>query len=321
MKRSLWIWGLIVLISGAGIGGVYLARQADSGAAGAVKSQEQQQRSLQYKGITYSLPERTDRIVVTGALEAMEDLLLLSVKPAGVMTIGGVFPALFADITAGAQPIGERMQPSLEAILKLRPDVILSSDKFPAATTAQLQKIAPTISISHFPSDGETNLLFLGELTGRQERAKEILAAYRQDLAGAKNRLPESVRDKKVVAIRIRVGNIFVYPTNVFFNDILYQELGLAAPEAIKSVKAQEIISMEKFSEIDPDYIFLQYEVSESPSNPKALEDLQQNPVWQRLKAVKNGRVFINSVDPLIQGVAVGGKIQFLHAAVEKLSQ
>nr|WP_092074584.1 ABC transporter substrate-binding protein [Dendrosporobacter quercicolus]NSL49021.1 ABC transporter substrate-binding protein [Dendrosporobacter quercicolus DSM 1736]SDN02549.1 iron complex transport system substrate-binding protein [Dendrosporobacter quercicolus] len=321
MKRSLVIWGLIVLISGAGIGGIYLARHADSGAAGAVKSQEQQQRSLQYKGMTYLLPERAERIVVTGALEALEDLLLLGVKPAGVMTIGGVFPALFADITADAQPIGERMQPSLEAILKLRPDVIVSSDKFPAATTAQLQKIAPTIPISHFPSDGEANLQFLGELTGRQERAQEILASYRKDLAEAKKRLPEAVKNKKVVAIRIRVGNIFVYPPDVFYNDILYQELGLAVPVEIKSVKAQEVISMEKFSEIDPDYIFLQYEVSESPANPRALEDLQRNPVWQRLKAVKNGRVFINSVDPLIQGVAVGGKIQFLHAAVEKLSQ
>jgi len=39
------------------------------------------------------------------------------------------------------------------------------------------------------------------------------------------------------------------------------------------------------------------------------------------MKAVKNNNVFINVVDPLVQGVAIGGKIQFLNAAIEKLSQ
>jgi iron complex transport system substrate-binding protein len=213
------------------------------------------------------------------------------------------------------------MQPSFEAILKIRPDVILSSDKFPASTAEQLKKIAPTIPISHFPIDGKANLLFLGELTGKQEQAKEVLRKYEQDAAAAKVRLPEGVKDKKVVAVRIRAGNIGVYPANVFFNEILYGELGLSVPEEIKAVKAQEVISLEKFSEMDPDYIFLQYAVLESPAQPNVLKDLQQNPIWRSMKAVKNNNVFINVVDPLVQGVAIGGKIQFLNAAIEKLSQ
>lgn len=320
MKTRWWVWGLTVLILGSVIGGFYASKRSASSITAATDAQKQL-RSFQYINKTYMLPAAADRIVVTGALEALEDLLVLGVRPIGMMTIGGTFPAVFAELASGAQPVGERMEPSFEAILKLRPDLILSSDKFPAATTAQLEKIAPTIPISHFPNDGEANLRFLGELTGRQDRAEEVLNKYRQSVQAAKKRLAGMAKDKKVVAIRIRVGNIFIYPKNVFYNDILYAELGLPVPAEIKNVKAQEIISLEKFSEIDPDYIFLQYESSESPGHPRVMETLQQNPIWRSMKAVKNDKVFINVVDPLIQGVAVGGKIEFLNQAVDKLSQ
>jgi iron complex transport system substrate-binding protein len=236
------------------------------------------------------------------------------------MTVGGVFPALFAAITQDAKPIGERMQPNFEAMLQIRPDVILSSDKFPAATTAQMQKIAPVIPMSHYPADDAANLRFLGELTGKQERVEAILEQYRQAVAAARQRLPQAVKDKQVVAIRIRAGSIAIFPANLFLNDILYAELGLPAPEEFKAAKNAELISLERFSAMDPDYIFLQYAASESPT-ANVLEELQRNPVWQSMKAVRNNRVFINVVDPLIQGVAVSGKLQFLNAAMEKFSQ
>jgi iron complex transport system substrate-binding protein len=323
MRRNLWIWGLVILITAGLIAGIYINRIVSNRTDGisAATKRQKGERSLTYLGKEYTLPEKIDKIVVTGAVETLEDLLALGVKPAGVMTIGGIFPAMFSEITQDAKPMGERMQPSFEAILKIRPDIILSSDKFSAATTEQLQKIAPTIPISHFPADGDVNLRFLGEMLGKQEKAEEVLRKYYQDAAAAKARLPERVKDKSVVAVRIRVGNIGVYPANLFFNEILYNELGLPVPEEIKAVKAQEVISLEKFSEMDPDYIFLQYAASESPAQPKVVEELQQNPIWRSMKAVKNNNVFINVVDPLIQGVAIGGKIQFLNAAVEKLSQ
>ncbi len=285
------------------------------------KHQEEDRKTFRYLGKEYVLPVKVEKIVVTGALEALEDLLALRVKPVGVMSIGGTFPALFAEITQDAKPIGERTQPNYEAILKLAPDVIIGSDKFPAATAEQLQKIAPMIPISHFPGDGEANLRFLGELTGKQGPVEEVLEEYRKDLAIAKARLPEKVKKKKVVAVRIRMGNISVYPADVYFNDLLYTELGLTVPEEIKAVKVQEVVSLEKFSEMDPDYIFVQYAVAESPAHPRALEELGNNPIWRGMKAVKTNNVFVNVVDPLIQGVAVGGKIQFLKAVVKKLSQ
>lgn len=278
-------------------------------------------RTITYLGKNYVVPAKIDRIVVTGALEALEDAQVLDVKPVGAMTISGKFPAVFAQILQEAHPIGERMQPNFEEILKVSPDIILSSDKFPTATQEQLGKISTHIAISHFATDGDANLRLLGELSGKQELAEKIISQYHSEAAQAKSNLPQSLQNKKIIAVRLRVGNLNLYPANIFFNDILYGDLGLSVPEEIKAVKAQEIISLERLSEINPDYLFVMQAPGENPAHPRALEDLEENPIWQNIKAVQNKKVFVNVVDPLLQGVAIGGKMQFLRAATEKLLQ
>ncbi|MFP3671187.1 ABC transporter substrate-binding protein, partial [Priestia sp. SIMBA_032] len=77
-----------------------------------------------------------------------------------------------------------------------------------------------------------------------------------------------------------------LYPEGVYFNPIIYKDLGLTAPEQVKTVKAQEKISFEKLAELNPDYIFLQYEASEN-KNPKVLEEIESNPIWQSMNAAK----------------------------------
>lgn len=296
-----------------------LAALLAGGCSGGQPGAAKETRTVTYLDTAYTLPAANERMVVTGALEALEDAKLLGVTFQGAMTIGGSFAPAFADVTAGAKPIGERMQPNLEAVLGVAPTLIISSDKFPAATNAQLAKIATTIPLSHYPKDSEANLRLLGEISGRQAAAEAAIQGYRQAVSEAKAQLPPAVKTKKVLAVRIRAGNINVYPPNVFFNSILYDELGLTVPEELKNVKAQEIVSLERLSEINPDVIFLQYAETESSGQVQVLETLAGQPVWRSLKAVQTNQVHVNVVDPLVQGVAVGGKWQFVKAAVSRL--
>lgn len=312
MKRKM----LILL---AGILLVMLSGCSQEKETKAVVKNTGQVRTVQYLGKEYTIPNKIERIVITGALESLEDAVLLNVQPVGAMTVGGSFPAILASITQKTVPIGEQKQPNFEAILKLAPDIILGSDKFPAGTAAQLQKIAPTIPVSHIATAGEANLLLLADLTGKQSLAEEILQKYHKQVKQIQSQLEENVKKKKVIAVRFRAGNINIYPEDVFFNEILYKELGLVAPAEIKAAKAQEILSLEKLSEMNPDVIFLQYAAGENLAQPKGLQDLQQNAIWNNLQAVKNKQVFVNVVDPLIQGVAIGGKQQFLQAIAATL--
>ncbi|MEK0312238.1 ABC transporter substrate-binding protein [Cohnella sp. 56] len=271
-------------------------------------------RQITYNGKTYSVPAKTDKIVVVGALESLEDALVLNYSPLGASTVGGKFQVLYAKITAKTVGIGEKTEPSLEKILKLKPDVILSSTKFPAATNAKLAKIAVTIPVSHISTDWQRNLYLLADLTGKTKEVKAILDQYQKDVKTAQAKVGPKFKGKTAVALRVRSGNLFVYPQDVFFNPSLYKELGATAPGEVLKAKAQQNISLEQFSDINPDYIFLQFSADENKDNPKALDELKANPIWTSLKAVKNGNVYVNLVDPLSQGGTAYSKISFLEA-------
>ncbi|TQR29821.1 iron-hydroxamate ABC transporter substrate-binding protein [Brevibacillus brevis] len=277
-------------------------------------------RTIKYLDKEYTVPSKTERIAIVGSMESMEDSLVLNVKPVGAISVGGKFPEMFAPITGEATSIGEKIQPNLETILSLKPDVILGSSKFPPEMAEKLNKIAPTFPVSHISTNWEANLQLLGELTGKQAEAEKALNEYKSGIEAAKAKLGDGMKDKKVLVIRLRQGNINIYPEKVFFNPALYADLGLTAPEEVKAAKAQEIISMEKFTQINPDYLFIQFSPDENKDKPNALEDLQNNPIWKSVNAVKNGNVYVNVVDPLAQGGTAWSKAQFLKAAVEKLS-
>ncbi len=284
----------------------------ESKSSGSAESGEM--RTITYLDKTYTVPAKAQRIVITGSIESMEDALVLDVTPTGAITVGGKFPSLFTKITEGTVGIGEKTQPDLEGILKLKPDVILASTKFPAETLEKFAKISTTIPVSHISSDWEKNLNLLAELTGKQAQAKQLLEKYKSDLAEVRKTLNPVFKDKKVLAIRIRKGSICIYPQNVFFNPSIYEELGASVPDEVAAAKAQQLISLEKFSEINPDYVFIQFSEDENKETPKAFEELQNNPIWKSVNAVKNGHVYTNLVDPLTQGGTAYSKFAFLEA-------
>ncbi|ASS67814.1 MULTISPECIES: ABC transporter substrate-binding protein [unclassified Paenibacillus] len=275
-------------------------------------------KTVSYLGKDYTVPQTAQRIVITGAVEAMEDSVLLDIHPVGAISFSGAFPALFQSITDKAEPVGEKTEPNFEKILALKPDVILASSKFDPAVTEKLSQIAVTLPYSHVSTDWEANLTLLGELTGKQEQAAKEISQYKEELEQAKTALGEKLKDQKVAVIRVRSGQIAIFGPTLFFNPIVYSDLGLTPPPAIAAAKKQEMLSIEKFAEINPDLLFIQFSEDENKQAATALDDLQKNPIFKSINAVKNGKVFINVVDPLAQGGTGYSKIQFLKAFVEK---
>lgn len=276
-------------------------------------------RTIEYLGESYEVPEKVERIVVTGAMEAMEDMVVLDVHPVGAIAIGGKFPELYASVTDKAESIGEKIKPNFEKILELDPDVILGSTKFPEEVQSKLEKIAPTILVSHISTNWESNLNLLAELTGKQADAEKILATYKADIEAAKTTLTEKLQDKKVAAVRIRGGQAYVYPKEVFLNAVLYGELGLAVPDEVAKAKAQEAISVEQLADMNPDYLFVQFSTDENADAPNALEDFKNNPIIQNINAFKNDQVFVNVLDPLMEGGPAYSRIKFLEAIQQNL--
>ncbi|SDC45615.1 iron complex transport system substrate-binding protein [Terribacillus halophilus] len=284
------------------------------------ESSKKKEQQITYLDKEYTLPAEKGTIVAA-SLESMEDAAVLGVKPAGALSVGGETPAYLEDELSGVELIGEKMQPNYETILSLEPDVILGSSKFPEDVSKSLNDIATTIPYSHVSENWEVNLELLGSLTDKEEEAEQIIADYKEDVESGKTEIGEKLQDKQVLVVRIRAGSLYVYPENVYLNPVLYDDLGLEVPEVVREAEAQAEISLEKLAEVNPDYLFLQFEASENPENASALDDLQANEIFKSINAAKEDHVFVNAIDPLAQGGTAWSKTEFLKAATEKLAE
>lgn len=271
-------------------------------------------RKITYLDKEYEVPAIAERIIMAGSMESMEDALVINVKPIGATTVSGEFPAMFASIMEGVTGVGEKTQPSVEEMLKLKPDVILASTKFPAESLEKFSSIATTIPVSHISTNWEANLKLLGELTGKQELVNQELQKYQDNMNQLKQSLGPVLKDKTVLAVRIRTGGMYIYPQNIFFNPSIYEDLGADVPDAVLKAEAQQLISLEMLTEINPDYLFIQFAEGENVETPKTLEELKNNPIFKSINAVKNDHLFVNIVDPIAQGGTAFSKIAFLEA-------
>ncbi|MFJ5771728.1 ABC transporter substrate-binding protein [Psychrobacillus sp. NPDC093180] len=283
-----------------------------------VKEEATTEQTITYLGEDYVLPAQVNNIVAA-SLESMEDAAILGVKPVGVLEIAGEIPGYLAKELEGASLVGDKFAPNNEAILALDPDVILGSSKHGEDVVSSLNKIQTMIPYSHISTNWKENLRLLGQLTGKDAEAESIITDYDAKASEAKGKIQESLKDKSVLVVRIRQGSMCVYPAGVYLNPVIYEDLGVTVPEVITKTEAQAELSLEALAEINPDYIFLQFETSENTDNATALDDLLNNPIFKSVEAAKNDHVFVNAVDPLAQGGTAWSKVKFLDAAIEDL--
>lgn len=275
-------------------------------------------QTISYLGVDYTVPGEVKNIVAA-SLESMEDAAMLGIKPVGALEVAGALPTYLAKDLEGAALIGDKMEPNAEAILALDPDVILGTSKFSEDKMEKLNKIQTTIPYSHISTNWKENLLLLGQLSDKEADAEKIIADYEAKVAESQVKAAEQLKDKTILIIRVRAGLMNIYPAGVYLNPVLYEDLGVSVPEIVTKAEAQAELSLEALAEVNPDAIFLQFEASENSDAPKALDELQNNAIFQSLDAVKNDQLFVNALDPLAQGGTAWSKVKFLDVAAEKL--
>ncbi|WP_082592601.1 ABC transporter substrate-binding protein [Paenibacillus sp. Soil766] len=83
-----------------------------------------------------------------------------------------------------------------------------------------------------------------------------------------------------------------------FLTFLIYFDL----PKQVEQAKAQDAISVESLAAMNPDYLFLQFSTSENKGTEYALKELKNNPVLKKTNAFSNNHVFVNAIDPLMEG-------------------
>jgi iron complex transport system substrate-binding protein len=191
------------------------------------------------------------------------------------------------------QNIGEYETISLEKVLELEPDLIVTGnpDLFDS-----FSKIAPTLVVPYGElKNTHEEITYFGEVLNKEKESEAWLADYDARIADAKKRVGEAIDPAAEVSVMQ-----FYDKGPLAFGDnfgrggqAVYSALGLNPPADKKEIlmKDQLVeVSSEAIPEFAGDYIIL-------TADNLTLEELKSKPVWSSLDAVKNDRVFIWSPD------------------------
>lgn len=196
--------------------------------------------------------------------------------------------------------VGGIIDPNLEAIVALHPDlvILLASQQ---RTIKQLQQLnIPTLAVFNATlSDIQNAIHVIGQYTQHQDQAQKLLTAIDQKITTLEEKTIGLARPRVMITMGHSIDNqqmkqVFIAGQNDFYNDLIilsggknaYQENWIDVPS----------LSLEGIMQINPEVIIDIF--PEADDHDADLNNVLQQ--WQNLEyidAVKNNRVYIIQED------------------------
>jgi len=238
------------------------------------------------------IPRHPQRII-TLREDTLANSLALGVKP-----IGSVFEpdypiSYIEDKLEGIESVGVTVAPSIEKILRLKPDLILANNKYSQGIYNELSQIAPTVALNipFPPPSWKEQLEELAQVLDKEEVSQQLINDYWQRVEDLRQALGNRLHTLQVsVAGDTADYQIWINGEKQFSGTVL-NDVGLQRPPAQRGDFFYiDNISEEKISIIDGDVLF--FIAWGTAEDLEAVEKLKQNPLWQQLNAVQRNQVY-----------------------------
>ncbi|WP_234346807.1 ABC transporter substrate-binding protein [Halomonas sp. G11] len=249
------------------------------------------------------LPSTPQRIV-TLYQGATDSAVALGITPVGVVESWLEKPMYryLRDALSDVDYVGLETQPNLEKIAWLDPDLIVATRFRHERVLPILEKTAPTV-VAGPVFDFKASLSLIAEATGRENRARRLLREWDQRVADFRHKMRRSglAWPQKAAVARFKSDHLRLYSSG--FAGSILSELGFQQPDALKAQGwGMKLTSEENIPVINADVIFVILE----PDDPAIMENYRHwrsHPLWQRLDAVQNDRVFeVDTVNWIMGG-------------------
>ncbi|MCO7221178.1 iron-siderophore ABC transporter substrate-binding protein [Klenkia sp. PcliD-1-E] len=233
---------------------------------------------------TTTIPAEPQRVVVisTGQLDGV---LSLGVTPVGATQASGadLVPAYLADAfpdadLASISSIGLRLEPDLEAVAALRPDLVLVNTVGAESIGAALSGIAPTVVTEGTGVNWQQDLLLVAAALGRTGQAGDLLQGLLDDAA----RVGSAFEGDTVSVVRISGDRTRIWGVGSFVGSILAAG-DVARPADQQVTGTSQDLSDEELQRAAGDRLF--YGVQAGAEGATALA----SPLWTRLPAIADG--------------------------------
>ncbi|MER6425218.1 iron-siderophore ABC transporter substrate-binding protein [Streptomyces sp. NPDC001137] len=262
------------------------------------------------------IPSQPKRVVVLDTGE-LDDVTLLGIDPVGAVaphfkTEGG-FPTYLKGELSGTADVGPLLEPNLEKIASLKPDLILSSKVRHEKVYDKLSAIAPTVFTETTGGVWKQNLKVHAEALGLEKQAAAKLKEYETQAKA----LGEAISKKDggtmptASVVRFIAGPTRLYQTNSY-SGVVLNDIGFKRPKTQVSndpAVTMKDVSPEEIDQADADLIFVT--TADTPDKTQQ-KQVTSNPVWKSLPAVKNGKVFTVPDETWMSGIGVQAAEQML---------
>ncbi|RJX29232.1 MAG: adenosylcobinamide amidohydrolase [Desulfarculus sp.] len=245
------------------------------------------------------VPEVSEAIWALGAGALLKGATIHSAPPAGAPQ-----PAL----------VGGYYAPSLEAILRLQPDLVFIGGPHQAIQKALAGRHIPTASLqARRLADLHGRLAALGLIFGRQEQARRLSQEIKEQLALIAQKtalIPAAQRRRvlRIMSVNAQAGYVSVPGDDSFQNDLIRAAGGL--PPRLGQTTSLVRLNLAQWQKLDPQTVYV--------CGPKAKTlAFLSRPGWRQVEAVRAGRVFSFPCELTCQvSVHSGRFVQWLSAWV-----
>jgi iron complex transport system substrate-binding protein len=263
--------------------------------------------------------DRPQRIVALNP-KMLDILLSLDVQPVGYAEVFPIhrgefdrpsqqIPYLGNRITQPIANLGASSEPSLEAIARLNPDLILGDSGQNENEYAQLSQIAPTLLFEYVGHDKwQEPLSAIAQVLGRERQAQAVIETHRQQVEATRQALAPVVKayPKVLMLASEQLTQSLELVTSADFCGGLLEDLGfqLVSLSSDQPKSIIQPISVEILPQLDSNLIFVQgHDVAgfSQMGSAKNLENNQlqkiqqawrSNTIAQSLSASQANRVY-----------------------------
>lgn len=219
--------------------------------------------------IVTMLPSHTETIIALGAGDKLVGIDRFSNYP--------------RDVTDKIQKVGSGFQPNIEAIVALKPDLVLADESASSRLTEKLANAGLTVYGGTAQTYNEVfeKISTLGKLVNRETAAVNLITRMRRDL----NEVQDLVRGAPKVSAYYEIDPALYTAGPNSFIGVLLDKAG-----------GQNIIParLGDFPKVSPELII--------GSNPSviigpSLADVRKRPGWTNIRAVKSERVYTPTLE------------------------
>ncbi|GKV65975.1 MULTISPECIES: ABC transporter substrate-binding protein [unclassified Sporosarcina] len=236
-------------------------------------------------------PETVPERLITTSVPLAEMLQLLDVTPVGVPTSTNPLPAEFDSV----ERIGSPMQPDLEVVTNLRPDVILGAESL--RTTLDKAIEGMDLPAAYLPTDSFEDLKLsfkaLGTYFGKEDKMNTVL----DQLTAKEHELVKQGEGKELPSVMLMIGtsDSFMVMNDKSYVGSLIERLGAEniATTVLKAKETYSPINMEEVVVADPDIILVLASGDHGASEDMFKKEVEKNETWKQLSAYKNDNVHI----------------------------